>query len=248
MITFVKNWFAPTFIDFACNWLEHEYARHAPVSLPKKRQLLEKSVFPFIGQKRITHVKYQDIVKIILAYRQTAPRSAKKLAQILYRIFNYANAVCDYRIDNPVKKELKLITTTPEKGGEFAVLELHELPDFFAEIDKLKVKKPETKTAFWLLSYTALRRSEVMRANWEEINFKDKVWTIPQERMKTRNAHHVIPLSPQVIDLLLLLQKQTGRHVLMSFSAIHCATCGQTAFPAALASSALVSSNPLRNP
>ena len=76
MITFVKNWFAPTFIDFACNWLEHEYARHAPVSLSKKRQLLEKSVFPFIGQKRITHVKYQDIVKIILAYRQTATQAA----------------------------------------------------------------------------------------------------------------------------------------------------------------------------
>lgn len=93
MITFVKNWFAPTFIDFTCKWLENEYARHAPVSLPKKRQLLEKSVFPFIGQKRITNIKYQDIVKVMLAYRQTAPRSAKKLAQMLHRIFTYSSLI-----------------------------------------------------------------------------------------------------------------------------------------------------------
>lgn len=210
---FFKRILAPTFKDFADEWIKKEYARYAPISAPKQRRLLEKSVYPFIGHKKIIGIKQQDIVDVVLNYRKTAPNSAKKMAQILYRIFVYANVVGGYKIENPVKKEeLKILYAYSEiKGGEFAVLPIPELPTFFEKIDNIRVKKPETKTAFWLLAYTALRRSEVMRASWEEIDFKNRMWAIPQKRMKMRHSVHIIPLVPQVIDLLILLQKQTGR-------------------------------------
>ena len=87
MFYFVKKILAPTFEELADKWLEGEYTRYAPVSAPKKRRLLVNSVYPFIGYKKITSVKPQDIVDIILNYRETAPQSTKKLAQILHRIF-----------------------------------------------------------------------------------------------------------------------------------------------------------------
>ena len=40
-----------------------------------------------------------------------------------------------------------------------------------------------------------------MDAIWDEINFNEKVWTIPAERMK-EGKEHKVPLSPQAIELL----------------------------------------------
>lgn len=85
-----------------------------------------------------------------------------------------------------------------------------ELPAFFKHIDKLGERKLQVKIAFLLLAYTALRRSEVMRADWLEINLTQAQWSIPAARMKMRNDH-IVPLSPQVIALLKQLQRHTSK-------------------------------------
>ncbi len=48
---------------------------------------------------------------------------------------------------------------------------------------------------------TATRAKEASGARWEEINRKERTWTIPAERTKTRTGHRV-PLSNQAMELL----------------------------------------------
>ena len=48
---------------------------------------------------------------------------------------------------------------------------------------------------------TATRAKEASGARWEEINRKERTWTIPAERTKTRTEHRV-PLSNQAMELL----------------------------------------------
>lgn len=48
---------------------------------------------------------------------------------------------------------------------------------------------------------TAQRRGEVSGMRWNEIDFKNKVWTIPKERAKNGKAH-MVPLSQEVIKVL----------------------------------------------
>ena len=48
---------------------------------------------------------------------------------------------------------------------------------------------------------TAARTNEVIGAKWSEVDFKERVWTVPAERMKARKAHRV-PLSDRALDLL----------------------------------------------
>jgi integrase len=59
--------------------------------------------------------------------------------------------------------------------------------------------------AFTIL--TACRSGETLQAQWSEIGFDQRLWTIPGERMKNRRAHRV-PLSGATLEIL---QAQAGR-------------------------------------
>ncbi len=48
---------------------------------------------------------------------------------------------------------------------------------------------------------TATRAKEASGARWEEIDRKERTWTVPAERTKTRTEHRV-PLSNQAMELL----------------------------------------------
>lgn len=55
---------------------------------------------------------------------------------------------------------------------------------------------------------TACRSGEVFGALWKEINFKNKIWIIPKERMKADKEHQV-PLSEAAMSLLKQLYQET---------------------------------------
>lgn len=51
---------------------------------------------------------------------------------------------------------------------------------------------------------------------WAEVNFKDKVWTIPSDRMKAKVSHRV-PLSARA---MVILELQKGQHETLVFPSI----------------------------
>ena len=73
------------------------------------------------------------------------------------------------------------------------------------------------RLAVKLLLLTMLRKSELVEAEWSEINFTDALWTIPGSRMKRRNPHNVY-LSRQALDMFVALRTCSvgSRYVLPS--------------------------------
>jgi integrase len=72
---------------------------------------------------------------------------------------------------------------------------------------------PMTLGGLQLLMLTFVRTTELIAADWSEINWKEKVWTIPAERMKGKRGsrkEHLVPLSDQTLKILDELQKITG--------------------------------------
>jgi integrase len=106
------------------------------------------------------------------------------------------------------------------KNGEqhHASLDYTKLPDFVRE---LRIHQSLSKSAIALefLILTACRTGEVLNAQWDEINWDTKVWTIPAVRTKTRKPHRV-PLSPMAIDLLRNLVSD-GPYIFMGRSTQH---------------------------
>ena len=66
---------------------------------------------------------------------------------------------------------------------------------------KLSTADAVTKLAFEFLLLTAARSGEVRLASWDEIDWNERKWTVPAERMKARREHQV-PLSNQSIEVL----------------------------------------------
>jgi integrase len=52
---------------------------------------------------------------------------------------------------------------------------------------------------------TLVRKSELLDATWDEVDFENAVWRIPKERMKRRKPHNVY-LSSQALDIFIALR------------------------------------------
>jgi integrase len=66
-----------------------------------------------------------------------------------------------------------------------------------------------TRCALRLAALTFVRPGELRQAEWNEIDFDNAVWRIGAHKMKSR-VQHMVPLSPQAIDVLRELRPLTG--------------------------------------
>tara|TARA_R110000764_G_scaffold190872_1_gene276150 strand:- start:23543 stop:23878 length:336 start_codon:yes stop_codon:yes gene_type:complete len=91
-----------------------------------------------------------------------------------------------------------------QKRKHHAALPYIEITDFMKELSKrpgLSVRGLEYSIL------TVARSGEVRGATWDEIDFDNKIWIIPAERMKARKEHR-IPLSMGAMKILNELPRQ----------------------------------------
>ncbi|WP_425040867.1 tyrosine-type recombinase/integrase [Primorskyibacter sp. S187A] len=71
---------------------------------------------------------------------------------------------------------------------------------------------PVTVLAKQIAPLVALRSEELRSGTWDEIDFENAVWRVPQKRMKGDcPGDHLVPLSRQALHLLRKLHLITGR-------------------------------------
>lgn len=63
---------------------------------------------------------------------------------------------------------------------------------------------PTIRLALRMILLTLVRKSELIEATWDEIDFETAIWTIPKQRMKGRKPH-VVYLSQQALDIFMAL-------------------------------------------
>ena len=63
---------------------------------------------------------------------------------------------------------------------------------------------PTIRLALRMILLTLVRKSELIQATWDEVDFESATWTIPKQRMKGRNPH-VVYLSRQALDIFVAL-------------------------------------------
>ena len=74
--------------------------------------------------------------------------------------------------------------------------------------------KPTTRLAIKLMALTFVRTGELIGARWAEFDLDAARWDIPGVRMKMKTPH-IVPLSPQAVDVLRTLQTITGGRELL---------------------------------
>jgi integrase len=193
------------FKTFSKTWLVEKMATKSPTYQKQSQSFLERFVWPEVGDKRLADIKPMDILRIIESLR-SSPVTAEKTRVTIQRIFDYAIQKLIVEV-NPALPLRGVIERPPVEHHRH--LNEKELSRFWRSLCAQRAHFT-TLAAAKLLVYSMCRKSEVLRAKWEEINLDVAQWDIPGERMKSRLPHRVF-LSKQAVELLRLVHACSGK-------------------------------------
>jgi len=169
---------------------------------------LETYIYPVIGDRVISSITKTDIVAALEPIWIEIHETAKRIRGRIETIFDYARAMEYFVGDNPAawKGNLEpILGNLKQESRPHPSLPYEQVTEF---IQHLRQKKGISSKALEFAILTACRSGEVFGALWKEIDFKNKIWIIPKERMKADKEHRV-PLSQVTIRLLEKLYQET---------------------------------------
>lgn len=182
--------------ELAQKWLDEVVARD--VKDPKNiKRALSKDILPAIGKKKLSEVTPIDVLTIVDRIKaRGAPQMALVTRNFVKRM--YAYAIARHLVDqNPAAAIEARYIATPKPRTVF--LSPEEVGVLMRAIYKSDMKRAN-KLALHLLLLTLVRKSELVEATWDEVNFDEQRWEIPAARMK-KDRPHIVYLSTQALAL-----------------------------------------------
>ncbi|MDH1377242.1 integrase arm-type DNA-binding domain-containing protein [Acinetobacter junii] len=175
---------------------------------------LETYIYPTLGDLIVGTITKVDIAAVLEPIWIEKNETAKRIRGRIETVFDYAKAMGYFVGDNPAEWKGNLepiLGNLKQESRPHPSLPYEQIAEF---IHHLRQKKGISPKALEFAILTACRSGEIFGAKWQEIDFKNKVWIIPKERMKAEKEHRV-PLSQQAINLLESIQPYTQLHDLI---------------------------------
>lgn len=205
-----------TFKTIAEEWVKkNEREGRAPITLDKIRWLLGMA-YPMIGSLPVSKISPQEVLAVLRKVEATGRyESARRMRSVLSRVFRYAIATA--RADRDVAADLRGALITPKVQHLAAITTPKEAGGLLRAMDGYTGHEI-TAIALRLSPHLFVRPGELRKAEWEEIDMRTAIWSLPAEKMKMRRPHRV-SLSRQALALLEELHPLTGdgRYLFPSF-------------------------------
>jgi integrase len=156
-------------------------------------RILEKYVTAKWKGRRLREIGRQDAVELVEAIAEDAPIQANRTLATIKKLFSWAldRGLIDV---HPVAR---LSPPAPEKERDRVLADV-ELKKIWGAWDAMPYP---WGPALKLVLLTATRRGEVEEMAWSEVDLKDRLWTIPAERVKTK-LPLLVPLSAMAVEVL----------------------------------------------
>jgi integrase len=196
---------APTVAEFASRFYDEQVAKQ----LKKPRDILRYlnvEIGPHLRAKLLEDVTVLDCQHAIYRKRDKGHiTTAIHLRGVLKRLFDYAI-------------ELQLVTMNPAQmvatryigklRRRTRALGASEIRTFLRTVYGADIQR-QFKLALHLILLTMVRKSELLLARWEHVNFETAEWFIPAANTKT-GAEHIVPMSTQVAEMFRELEAIAG--------------------------------------
>ncbi|MFS3137488.1 tyrosine-type recombinase/integrase [Gluconacetobacter sacchari] len=163
---------------------------------------LETYAFPLIGDVSIADLDGHHVREAIAPIWLNKPETARRVRQRISSVTDWAIGKGYRALPLPLAAMDKSLPKTKSKAVHHTALPYAEVPAF---LTYLRSGDSIGRLALTALILTATRSGEIRSASWDEIDFENKLWTIPAERMKA-GREHVIPLSSQACHVFKLAQ------------------------------------------
>jgi len=187
---------ADTVEAFAWRWFAEviEKSNEHPRNI---KRVLEKDVIPAVGTRQVADVTVTDVLAITDRIKaRGADQMALQTRNVMKRLFAYAIAREKITFNPAAAVEAKFIASARSRD---VALTPDEIGRLLRAIYQSSMKRAH-KLALHLLILCMVRKSELIEARWEEIDFDKAEWSIPGERMK-KDKSHLVPLSRQAVAM-----------------------------------------------
>ncbi|OQS41002.1 tyrosine-type recombinase/integrase [Chromobacterium haemolyticum] len=170
---------------------------------------MEMYIFPSVVGMGFDDITMDILEQALLKVWQEKPAVARALKSQTQLVYRWAKA--EKRAEtNPVDGIEFRLAKQVKKPGHHAAMAYSDVPAF---VKKLQQTDHNVNRVLIFIILTASRLSMVCNMEWSEVDWENKVWTIPAHKMKTGVLHRV-PLSTAALDMLHTMQ---GKHSILVF-------------------------------
>lgn len=197
-----------TFEQLARAWYRHSRPSWSAAHAADVIGSLERDVFAEIANCPVSEVTPPQLLALLRGVEGRGCRTtAQRIRQRLSEIFGFA--IAQGLVDSdPAAKLGAAMQDAPPAQPHPALTDIASLQALLDRCETIRAR-PVTVLASRFLALTAVRLAAVRGARWEEIDLKQRTWTVPAERMKLARAKkddarfdHIVPLSAAAIAVL----------------------------------------------
>ena len=171
---------------------------------------LSNDIYPMIGHIPLDQVSIEDIRRTIWRKKEQGyDAAANQVRGLLKRMFDYAMTLglVPY---NPV---LAIPSRHVHKAKpRDRYLSTNEIRAYYTTLLNSRIYRPR-KLGLLLSLLTLVRKSELLRAKWEHIDFDSRIWLIPETKADSATGHSremVVYMSDQVMEIFKELKAIAG--------------------------------------
>lgn len=198
---------APTFEKYALDAIEKIASVRVWKNTKHKAQwfaTVRAYAFPVLGKKKLSEIKKADVLEVLRPIWSSKTETASRVRGRLENIFSYA--VTDGLMEfNPAIWRGNLDRDLPPPS-KIQIVEHHEAMPLEVLQEKISCFYPadtRTRQVILFTILTASRVGESVPARWDEIDWENRIWSVPPERRKDQKPYpHRVPLSDQAMELL----------------------------------------------
>ena len=195
---------AKTFEEFTVKWQAE--ARMADSTRSMRKSVIDRDILPAFSKRLLTEITADDLRELCNKVKgRGAPATALHVRDIVKQVYGFA-ILHGEKVANPADDVgPSSIATFIPKDRALSPTEIRVMHKQMESI----ATYPTIRLALRLILLTLVRKSELIEATWDEIDFENALWTIPKQRMKGSKPHNIY-LSQQALDIMIALRTCAG--------------------------------------
>jgi integrase len=170
------------------------------------KRYLDKEIYPALGDRLLKDITALDVQAIVYRKRDNGRiAAAMQLRGVMKQMFDYALEVQQVTINPATMVATRYIGKARRRSR---VLTPQEIRLYLLTIYRSNIRR-QFKLALHILLLTLSRKSELLKARWQHLDFGTGEWFIPEGNAKMGKPH-VVYLSTQVAAMFKELQALAG--------------------------------------
>jgi integrase len=201
---------ATTFAGVAADYIEVQARRYRNPNTVRNTRLMLLTHAAKLGDMPVSAIDTSHVKAALQELWLRAPDQAKRTVAAILRVLKYAKASgLTTASAADIRDSLSQLLPRPNGPARHQLsMPYKNIPTFMCELQAAQTQGEALSPAvIEFLILTAARENEVCRMRFGEIDWQERVWTVPAERMGKTLKPHEVPLSDRA---LALLERQRG--------------------------------------